>query len=456
MQTLEIIYKYIFNKASLMFFVFLIIFTFDRHHRYEATVNPDLGPFESDVAEYYSYLPAFFYGTPEQLELNCKQNKRTIGMSVMYTPAFIAGDIIARSSGEKINGYSPPYQWPIRWGSILITISGLWFMRKSLLKFFNDTTTLITLVCIFFGTNLFYYTYSNGEMPHSYLFFFYSLFLYFSLKLILENKYKNIMWLGLIGGIIVLIRPTSGLIILFPLLFRITSLKDFKERIKILLFQHRLHAFWALILFAAPLLIQMIIWNKYHGDYIYYSYAGERFFFNDPQVINFLFSYQKGWLIYTPIMLFSLIGILLARKRLNDFFGFLILFMPLNIYILSCWWDWGFGGSFGCRPLIESYAILAFPFALFINWCFSLFLKFSVGKVILRAFLVILLFLLIKLNLFQTWQYKYLIIHWAGMNEKAYKYVFLKEKLTKDQLIYLHNSLVIDIDVEKRKNGIRD
>ncbi len=176
----------------------------------------------------------------------------------------------------------------------------------------------------------------------------------------------------------------------------------------------------------------------------------------DPQVINFLFSYQKGWLIYTPIMLFSLIGILLARKRLNDFFGFLIIFMTLNIYILCCWWDWGFGGSFGCRPLIESYAILAFPFALFINWCFSLFLKFSVGKVILRAFLVILLFLLIKLNLFQTWQYKYLIIHWAGMNEKAYKYVFLKEKLTNEQLIYLHNSLVIDFDVEKRKNGIRD
>jgi hypothetical protein len=455
MSKFKVLYNFTISKLTLLFFLFLIFFTVDRHHRYEFTTNLDKGPFEYDVAEYYSYLPLLFYGSPEQRALNYKENKRTIGMAVMYSPAFFVGHILAKISDENINGYSKSYQWAIRWGSILFCLAGLWFTRKSLLLFFNETITLISLVCIFFSTNLFFYTYSSGELPHSYLFFLFSVFLFLSLKIILENKYKYILLLGFIGGLIILIRPTAGLILLFPLLFKIKSIKDFKERLRILS-QNRSYFFSSLILFIIPLLIQAFIWKKYTGTYFFYSYKSEHFFFNDPQIINFLFSYRKGWLVYTPIMVFSLIGILLSGKYLKEFFCFLILFMALNIYILSSWWDWSFGGSFGCRVLIESYAVLAFPFALFIDCCWTLFKKYNIGKIIFRILLILVLFLFIKLNLFQTWQYKYLIIHWSGMNEKAYKYVFLKERLTKEELLFLHDSIVTPPNLEKMINGIRD
>lgn len=81
----------------------------------------------------------------------------------MYSPAFF-GDAIARQFGEKVNGYSKPYQRAIRWGSVIFAFNGLWFARINLLMFFSDTVMLIALACVFFDTNLFYYTFSAGEM----------------------------------------------------------------------------------------------------------------------------------------------------------------------------------------------------------------------------------------------------------------------------------------------------
>lgn len=456
MQLLKKIYDHLCRKASIYFFAFLVFFTFDRGNWFKATpINPDYGQFESDVLEYYYYLPVFFYGTPEEVVANHKANKRTVGMAMMYTPAFLVGDFLARQTGEKLNGYSPPYQKALRWGSIIIVAAGLWFTRKSLRMFFSEPVVMLTLFAIFFGSNLFYYTYGVGEMPHSYVFFLYSVFVYLTLQLILHHKYCNMLWLGIIGGMIVLIRPTDFVILLFPILFKSGSWADIKERMRFL-FANRILLFLSIILFILPLALQMVLWKHYTGSYVFYSYRKERFFFDDPQLINFLISYRKGWLVYTPIMFFALTGIVLAWKRLKEFRYFLILFMALNIYILSCWWDWGFGGSFGCRALIETYAVLAFSMAVFISWCLTVFPKNRPAKVVLRSVALVLLYLLIELNLFQTKQFKYLIIHWGGMNEKAYKHVFLRSGLEKGELDYYHKYIVKEPDVEKMKIGIRD
>ena len=446
--------RYILNNSSLYFFVFLIIFSFDRHHRLEAGANPDMAPFEYDVAEYYAFLPALFYGNTEHIDQTFINNKRTIGMAIMYTPAFYVGDLIARNTGELQNGYSKPYRWAIRWESIIICILGLFICRKNLLLFFSDTVVTISLVCIFFGTNLFYYTYSAGELPHSYLFFLYAAFIFLSLKLILEDRYKNLLWLGLIGGMITLIRPTDALILLFPLLFKTGSLNKVKARITTTL-KHPYILIVSFLLFLFPLILQLSIWKYFIGDFFFYSYKDEGFFFKDPQIINFLFSYRKGWLLYTPLMIFSFIGILLSKKYLNDFFIFLLFFTISNIYILSCWWDWSFGGSFGCRVLIQAYAIFIFPLALVISCLWNLFKTQKIQKSIFRIFVTTVLAIIIKLNLFQSWQYRWHLIHWCGMNEKAYKYVFLKENLKEGELEYIQ-TLVTPPDTYKMLKGERD
>jgi hypothetical protein len=199
----------------------------------------------------------------------------------------------------------------------------------------------------------------------------------------------------------------------------------------------------------------MLFWKKFMGHYILDMYSEERFFFLDPQIRNILFSYRKGWLLYTPVMVFSLIGILVAKFRLKEMFWFLSVFTVLNIYVLSCWWDWGYGGSFGCRPIIQSYAILIFPLAASFSWLWGLVEKNKTMNWSIRLVFISVLFLVIKLNLFQSWQYKFGIIHWSGMNKKTYKFIFLNDKLSKEDRAYLDKE-VTPPDYSKMLKGERN
>jgi hypothetical protein len=453
MRYIKILYKDILARPSFYFFIFLIIFTIDRHHRFESSVNKENGPFDSDVLEYYTFLPEYFLDFKQVPELNLNTNKRTVGMAIMYSPAFLVGHLLAIYTHDVDDGYSPPYHWSIRWGSILYCILGLFFSRKSLRMFFNEVVTAITLACIFFGTNLFYYTYGWGELPHTYLFFLYSAFIFCTLRWIKEQKHTFLPIAGIIAGMIVLIRPTGAIVFLFPLLFDIHSPKALGQRLRYFVTKPSVTVL-ALILFWLPLLFQMFIWKHYVGQYVYYSYGKERFFFGDPQITNFLFSIRKGWLVYTPIMVFSLIGMVLCRKRLPSFYPFIIIFFPLNIYILSSWWEWSYGGSFGCRALIESYAFMIFPFAVFVTSVWELKIK-KILSITSRVLLLLLFYIFILFNIFQTWQYKYQLIHWSGMNLETYKYIFLRGSVTLQERKYLLTKYTPP-DPEKMMRGERD
>jgi len=241
----------------------------------------------------------------------------------------------------------------------------------------------------------------------------------------MHKKNSHLPLMALTAGMIILIRPTDAFVLLFPLIFGVSNLKEFKKRV-LTIIDRRGTFLLSLFLFSLPILTQMLIWKIFVGKFIHYSYHGERFFFNDPQIFNFLFSYRRGWLVYSPIMIFTIVGIILSYRRLKSFFPFLVITFCLNVYVLSCWWDWAFGGSFGCRPLIEFYAFLIFPLAVFIKWFLE---KLPLRSTMFGVFLI-----LISLNIFQTWQYKMKMIHWVGMSKELYWFVFLKTTFTQEEV----------------------
>ncbi|MBA2611738.1 MAG: glycosyltransferase family 39 protein [Bacteroidetes bacterium] len=465
MQILKNIFSDIFKKPSLYLFVVIIIFSVDRCQRW-VNFEKDNFPFVYDVDQYYSYLPAAFiyhdlsFSYPHaywttKLENGNSIPKVTIGMAIMYSPFFFIGDLIAKNSSYKADGYSLPYKWSIHFGSILFSLFGLWFCRKNLLHFFCERVTLITLICIYFGTNLFYYTYGFGEMPHAYLFFIFSLFIYFVLKWHKNRDVKSFLIFTFLAGFSTLIRPTECMILLFPLLLGVKNSKDIKERIQIFL-SYKFKLLFAFLLFIFPFFLQMLYWKVYAGQWLFFSYGKERFFFGDPQIINFLFSFRKGWLIYTPIMLFAVVGIILLRKKAADLFIFTILYFILNIYLLSCWWDWPFGGSFGCRPLIQHYAFFAFAFAAFLNWYFEIFKTKLILNVAMQFILFVIFYLMINLNFDQSWLYKYAIIPSDGLTKEAYFYILGKEKFTISDSAEFRKQKRVIVNREEMLNGKRD
>jgi hypothetical protein len=102
------------------------------------------------------------------------------------------------------------------------------------------------------------------------------------------------------------------------------------------------------------------------GHFLYNSYGPEgKMEWLKTHIIDGMISAQKGWLVYTPIMLFSLIGFIFLYKKHRPYFWSILIFTLLFIYISFAHKFWVYGGGLGQRQMIQIYPLLAFPMAAF-------------------------------------------------------------------------------------------
>lgn len=90
---------------------------------------------------------------------------------------------------------------------------------------------LISVIAIYLGTNLFYYTVVESGMSHAYSFFCFVMFVYFTDKYYIQKSLKNTLALGLFLGIATLIRPTNILLTILFLFYETYTIEDVKKRI---------------------------------------------------------------------------------------------------------------------------------------------------------------------------------------------------------------------------------
>lgn len=425
--------------------------------------QPSNHPFIMDVNQYYSYLVAFFID--HDIYFNSSNHgfwlmetathhfvpKVTYGISFFYAPFFLIAKLF---SGANSSGYEAIYAWSIHYGCIFYILLGLWYSRKLLIIWFSDLVVSISLFLLFFATNLFYYTVSESESVHGILFFLIAFFLYHVVVWHKSMSKKNLTCFLLSAGFICLIRPTECLVLLFPLLIGVTDKSSFIKKI-----QQIASLKWFLILtaiaFLMPLVPQLIYWKIQSGSLFFFSYgSNEGFFWSDPQILNVFFSFKKGLFVYTPILIFAIPGFYFMYKKNQLIFWPVLFYFIINTYFICCWWDWAYGGSFGMRAFIHSYAILIIPFSYSIEWVINLYLGSSFKKIVL-GINVSLCFFFCGLNVFQSNLYKHRIIHWDGMTKDAYCYTFLKKEYSSGDLIYL-KTLIKEPNYEARRKGERD
>ena len=155
----------------------------------------------ADKAGYYMYLPAIFqYGFkvdnyPEKLDeqhgngfridkVNNKIiTKFTCGVALLQFPFYSFGTLIAKVFSLNVLPYSFYYLFFINIGAAFYIVLGLYFMRKWLNYYVDDISSFLTILIIFFGTNLYYYTLDESLMTHLYSFSLFSALLY-GLKLL--------------------------------------------------------------------------------------------------------------------------------------------------------------------------------------------------------------------------------------------------------------------------------
>jgi len=190
---------------------------------------------------------------------------------------------------------------------------------------------------------------------------------------------------------------------------------------------------------------QLAYWKYVTGDWLFFSYVGERFYFDKPHLIEGLIGFRKGWLLYTPIMVFAVLGMVYLKKNLPAFFLPVVITFSISVYVIFSWWCWWYGGSYGQRPLVDFYGLLALPMACFYKQVIEF------GKKATKIVISVLLVLLITLSLFQNWQYYYGFIHYDSMSKEAFFMGFFEKQNTAEW----YESLDVP-DYDRAKNGLSE
>lgn len=395
----------------------------------------------SDGYGYYGYLPCVFilhnfdYSKIVAMEKSIWENNNSyslrstfltvkgrqfdkcyIGEAVLLMPFFLIAYFLSLLFHINMSGgYSILFQESVSAASVCYMLLGLFFIRK-LLKEYKVSETIIwtSLLVVLFGTNLYYYVTMQQSFSHQYSFAMIAMFLYFARKSITGRHLKDMVWMTVAVAFIALIRPTN-VICVFAVPFLALDYEAFKDFFMRII---RPKVLFALLAIAAGIYsVQVIVWYFETGGLFVWSYVGEGFNFGHPHFFDVLFSYRKGFFVYTPLMLVALLSgmIYLFRRSIFSFLGFTLFFVAVT-YMLSSWSCWYFGGSYGLRAYIDFYPVFIIGLALGLNY---------IRVIWVKLMLILATLLCTYLNLVQTYQYANFILPYDGITKALYWKIFL-------------------------------
>ena len=213
---------------------------------------------------------------------------------------------------------------------IICMIAGLYFLEKYLKNRFSEKTVFWTILTLFFGSNVFYYTALEPALSHQPAFLIVSLLLYLS-----DRRKINLFITGILCGLLAAIR-IGDVILLIPILY---NLKKYKWKL--------LHLLAGAILAVSP---QLINQNIQFGSLLtnpYINGANGHWDIKLVNVFNVLFSLKRGFVTWTPLFAFAIYGLIKERK-------FLILSTVFVFFLVVSFWPGGLSAGFGIRLLFSA------------------------------------------------------------------------------------------------------
>lgn len=319
----------------------------------------------ADAAGYYIYLPGTLHlgmrassvsdsllwkgGNGFHLDLQKDRiiTKYTFGTALLQLPFYLVA--------ESLEGYGATDGWT-RTHHRAIEVAGVFYWTAGLLLFllamrrWRPSVTgvaVVTLACIAFGTNSFYYAFRSAGYSHAYSFFLVALAIWcIHADQGRPMKKIRLRLFQLACALIIVVRPIDGLAVLalyallwfeHPGLFR--SWRTYTDQALIGLIT------------AIP---QLVYWHFVHGSWLVYSYGDESFInLATPLFDLVLFSPMNGLLPHAPaffLLLPALVFLFAQRWRLALM---LTVLFALLVYSFASWHAWHFGCGYGMRPAVE-------------------------------------------------------------------------------------------------------
>lgn len=397
-------------------------------------------PIRSDAVSYYVYLPStFLYGDPSLAALADDffggayppftaierwpstgrwVNPHPMGVAVLTLPFFALAHGLTRWSNFPPDGFSFYYQHLVGLAGLAYVVAGLALLRRQLDDHFSKGVVVATIVCLTWGTNLFHYATYDSAYSHAFAFFLICALLSLTPRWHESASRRLSLGLGAVIGLVALVRHTNLLFVLPFLLWGANGVEGLSALVRRLWEGRR--ALGLVGLTACGVVVpQLALYRWSTGLWLPNPYGPERGFdFASPRLLAVLFGTEKGLFFWSPLLLVAVAGFVVLPRALRPLRPGALLALALQAYLVSSWYDWQFGGSYGHRAFTDGLGVLAFPLGAVFAWAAG-----HRGRLVVVAPAAL---LFTALSIVQMVQYWLRIIPFSDTTWDLYREVFLR------------------------------
>lgn len=297
------------------------------------------------------------------------ENHFSVGPAMLWTPFLLvthAGVLLARALGSSIpaDGFSTPYRITMAFATAIYGFLGLLLAFRLTRQYVEERWALLATLAIWWASSLPIYMYFNPSWSHAHSAFAVALFLWYWHKTRANRSLAQWLLLVLTAGLMLNVYYANAMVLAVLLVEAFPQyLSAFRgdprssretARLSRLLASHFLFAAILLVSLLPTLLAHYIIYgNAFESGYIPVRYWP----WFSPAFFGVLFSSNHGLLTWTPVLLFSILGLFLFWRRLPRV-GAPLLAAFLAFYVfIACYPDWAGISSYGNRFFVSLTAL---------------------------------------------------------------------------------------------------
>lgn len=342
-------------------------------------IHHSFGVEEAVVARFGEEVPAWT-GCERVGDEERMVDKYGVGTAVMALPFFLVAHFLTwwmwAPGALKWWAYQFPMDGFSGFYPHSVGLSGLFWMwvgvvvsHWHLRRYFSRETAAWTVGLLVFGTNLLHYMAAESVLSHG------CSYALFALLLVAvdrwrrgEGGWKTAVFAGFVAGMIGMVRASNLAFVPCALLWGVGEGKAWRMRM--------IWGWRDLLLAgaccAAVFSFQLWTWKCMGGNWVLNAYEaqGEGFDWWHPEIVNVLFSLRGGVFFWCPVMLTGVAGLFVRRGGCRAPWRWAaVVYALLQLWVVASWHEWPYGGGFGHRGFIETYALWAFPMATWMEWC---------------------------------------------------------------------------------------
>ena len=308
-------------------------------------------------------------------------NHFTVGPAILWSPFLLVahgGVLLARAFGSSVaaDGFSAPYRFAMALGTAIYGFLALLIAFRLTRRYANDFWAFVATLAIWWASSLPVYMYFNPSWSHAHSAFTVALFLWYWESTREQRSTWQWVILGLITGLMLNVYYANLMVVAVLLVeavwqySQVMSRNQWSAKLSWLLSRHLLFGVLVLLCLLPTFISRSIV---YGGPFETGYLSIRDFLWSSPVLFSVLFSANHGLLSWTPVLIFSIAGLILfATRRPQVGVPFLAATVAFYVFF-SLYPDWAGISSYGNRFFLSLTALFILGLAVTLESFASLF-----------------------------------------------------------------------------------